>query len=78
MYYIITVISIIEHRKDIIMLSLLLTILVLWLCWKLGIGLIKVIGFLIAIGLIFFFAAYLLIPILAICIGVGILKLIIS
>lgn len=60
------------------MLSLLLVILALWLCWKLGIGIIKVIGFLIAVALIFFFAAYLLIPILAICIGVGILKLILD
>lgn len=60
------------------MLSLLLIILVLWLCWKLGIGLLKVIGFLIAVSLIFFFAAYLLIPILAICVGIGILILIIN
>ena len=60
------------------MLSLLFVILALWLCWKLGIGLIKIIGFLIGIALIFFFAAYLLIPILAICIGAGILKLIID
>lgn len=60
------------------MLSLLLVILALWLCWKLGIGILKVMGFLIAVGLIFFFAAYLLVPILAICIGIGVLKLIID
>lgn len=47
------------------MLSLLLTILLIWLFFKLGIGLIKICGFLIIAGLIFAFCAYLLIPFLA-------------
>lgn len=48
------------------MLSLLLTLLLLWLFFKLGIGLIKIIGFLLVVGIMFFFFAYLLIPFLAI------------
>lgn len=47
------------------MLSLLLTIFLIWLFFKLGIGLIKIFGFLIVAGLIFVFCAYLLIPFLA-------------
>lgn len=47
------------------MLSLLLTIFLIWLFLKLGIGLIKILGFLIMVGLIFAFCAYLLIPFLA-------------
>ena len=47
------------------MLSLLLTIFLIWLFFKLGIGLIKILGFLILVGLIFVFCAYLLIPFLA-------------
>ena len=46
------------------MLSLLLTLLLLWLFFKLGIGLIKIIGFLLVVGIMFFFFAYLLIPFL--------------
>ncbi|MBP2058995.1 divalent metal cation (Fe/Co/Zn/Cd) transporter [Lactobacillus colini] len=60
------------------MLSLLFLIFIFWLCWKLGIGLFKVVGFLVAISLIFFFAAYLLLPILALCVAIGILKLVID
>lgn len=41
------------------MLSLLLTLLLLWLFFKLGIGLIKIIGFLLVVGIMFFFFAYL-------------------
>lgn len=37
------------------MLSLLLTLLLLWLFFKLGIGLIKIIGFLLVVGIMFFF-----------------------
>lgn len=48
------------------MLSLLLTLLLLWLFFKLGIGLIKVIGFLLVTGIMFFFFTYLLLPFLAI------------
>ena len=47
------------------MLSLLLTIFLIWLFFKLGIGLIKIFGFLLVAGLIFVFCAYLLIPFLA-------------
>ena len=47
------------------MLSLLLTIFLIWLFFKLGIGLIKIFGFLLIAGLIFVFYAYLLIPFLA-------------
>ena len=47
------------------MLSLLLTIFLIWLFFKLGIGLIKILGFLILVGLIFVFCAYLLIHFLA-------------
>lgn len=46
------------------MLSLLLTILLIWLFFKLGIGLIKIFTFFIIGGLIFAFCAYLLIPFL--------------
>lgn len=51
------------------MLSLLLTLLLLWLFFKLGIGLIKIIGFLLVVGIMFFFLAYLLIPFLAIALA---------
>lgn len=47
------------------MLSLLLTIFLIWLFFKLGIGLIKIFGFLLVAGLIFVFCAYLLIPFLS-------------
>ncbi|ARD06188.1 hypothetical protein B1745_00250 [Lactobacillus amylolyticus] len=47
------------------MLSLLLTIFLIWLFFKLGVGLIKIFGFLLIAGLIFVFYAYLLIPFLA-------------
>lgn len=48
------------------MLSLLMVLFLIWLFFKLGVGLVKILGFLIAIGLIFVFFTYLLIPILAI------------
>lgn len=47
------------------MLSLLLTIFLIWLFFKLGVGLIKIFGFLLIAGLIFVFCTYLLIPFLA-------------
>lgn len=47
------------------MLSLLLTIFLIWLFFKLGVGLIKIFGFLLIVGLIFVFCAYLLVPFLA-------------
>lgn len=46
------------------MLSLLLTILLIWLFFKLGIGLLKITLFLITAGIIFIFFAYLLVPFL--------------
>lgn len=46
------------------MLSLILAILLIWLFFKLGIGLIKIFFFLITAGLIFIFFAYLLVPFL--------------
>lgn len=46
------------------MLSLLLTLFLIWLFFKLGIGLIKIIGFLLIAGFIFIFCTYLLIPFL--------------
>lgn len=46
------------------MLSLILAILLIWLFFKLGIGLIKIFFFLITAGLIFVFCAYLLVPFL--------------
>ena len=51
------------------MLSLLLTLLLLWLFFKLGIGLIKIIGFLLVVGIMFFFFFFLLIPFLAIALA---------
>ena len=51
------------------MLSLLLTLFLLWLFFKLGIGLIKIIGFLLVVGIMFFFFAYLLIPFLVIALA---------
>lgn len=44
------------------MLSLLLVIFLLWLFFKLGIGLIKIFGFLIMAGLIFIFLCILINP----------------
>ena len=51
------------------MLSLLLTLLLLCLFFKLVLGLIKIIGFLLVVGLMFFFFAYLLIRFLAIALA---------
>ncbi|WP_281828511.1 MULTISPECIES: hypothetical protein [Lactobacillus] len=47
------------------MLSFLLVLFLLWLFFKLGIGIIKIIGFLIVVAIIAAFFAYLLIPLLA-------------
>ena len=41
------------------MFSLLLALLIIWLFWKLGIGILKIVGFLIVIGLLFAFVSYL-------------------
>lgn len=52
------------------MLSILFMIFILWLCWKIGIGFLQVILFLIGAGLVAVFAMSLLVPLLAL-IAVG-------
>lgn len=47
------------------MLSFLLTLFLLWLFFKLGIGLIKIIAFLVIIGIVAGLFTYLLLPLLA-------------
>ncbi|WP_297815148.1 hypothetical protein [uncultured Lactobacillus sp.] len=47
------------------MLGLIMTLFIIWLLWKLGIGIIKIIGFLFLVGLAFAFVSYLVLPILA-------------
>lgn len=47
------------------MLSILFMIFILWLCWKIGIGFLRVILFLIGVGLVAVFAMSLLAPLLA-------------
>lgn len=47
------------------MLSLIMALFIIWLLWKLGIGIIKIVGFLFLIGLVFVFVPYLVVPILA-------------
>ncbi|CCI82598.1 hypothetical protein [Lactobacillus hominis] len=47
------------------MLSLIMALFIIWLLWKLGIGIIKIVGFLFLIGLVFVFVSYLVVPILA-------------
>lgn len=47
------------------MLSFLLVLFLLWLFFKLGIGLIKIIAFLFVLGIIAAFFTYLLLPVLA-------------
>lgn len=47
------------------MLSILFMIFILWLCWKIGIGFLRVILFLIGVGLVAVFAMSLLVPLLA-------------
>lgn len=49
------------------MLSILLTLLLIWLFIKLGIGLLKIMAFLVVAGIIFVFFTHLLLPLLAIC-----------
>lgn len=48
------------------MLSFLLALFLLWLFFKLGIGIIKIIAFLFVIVITAFFFTYLLLPLLAI------------
>lgn len=55
------------------MFNLLLVLLIIWLLFKLGIGLFKILTFLFGIILIFYIASFIFIPILIILIiGLGI------
>lgn len=47
------------------MLSMLLTLLLIWLFIKLGIGLLKIMAFLVVAGIVFVFFTHLLFPLLA-------------
>ncbi|TSO25544.1 hypothetical protein [Lactobacillus sp. LL6] len=60
------------------MLSLLLALFLIWFLFKLGIGFIKILIALVAIGLTFVFFAYLVIPLIAILFVGGLLFAIIS
>lgn len=55
------------------MLSIILFLLLAWLFFKLGIGIIKITLYLIAFGIIAIFFSYLLLPIFAIMATTGIL-----
>lgn len=55
------------------MFNLLLVLLIIWLLFKLGIGLFKILTFLLGIIVIFYIASFILLPILIIfIIGLGI------
>lgn len=58
------------------MFSLLLALLIIWLFWKLGIGMLKIVGFLIIGGLLFAFVSYLVLPLLALIALGGLIGLI--
>ena len=60
------------------MLSLLLALFLIWFLFKLGIGMIKVLVAILAIGLTFVFFAYLVIPLIALLFVGGLLFAIIS
>ncbi|MGQ5708589.1 hypothetical protein [Lactobacillus sp. PSON] len=60
------------------MLSLLLALFLVWFLFKLGIGFIKILIALVAIGFTFVFFAYLVIPLIAILFVGGLLFAIIS
>lgn len=55
------------------MLGLIMTLFIIWLFWKLGIGVLKIIGFLFLVGLAFAFVSYLVIPILALVLVGGLI-----
>ncbi|APT14442.1 hypothetical protein CYJ89_00275 [Lactobacillus jensenii] len=58
------------------MFNLLLVLLIIWLLFKLGIGLFKILTFLLGIIVIFYIASFILLPILIIfIIGLGITTL---
>ena len=58
------------------MFSLLLALLIIWLFWELGIGMLKIVGFLIIVGLLFAFVSYLVLPLLALIALGGLIGLI--
>ena len=58
------------------MFSILLALLIIWLFWKLGIGMLKIVGFLIIVGLLFAFVSYLVLPLLALIALGGLIGLI--
>lgn len=58
------------------MFSLLLALLIIWLFWKLGIVMLKIVGFLIIVGLLFAFVSYLVLPLLALIALGGLIGLI--
>lgn len=58
------------------MFSLLLALLIIWLFWKLGIGMLKIVGFLVIVGLLFAFVSYLVLPLLALIALGGLIGLI--
>ena len=60
------------------MFSLLLALLIIWLFWKLGIGILKIVGFLIVIGLLFAFVSYLVLSLPALVALGGLLGLVFS
>ncbi len=49
------------------MLSLLCLLFILWLCWKMGVALWRVLIFLIGVGLVFVLLSSVVLPLLAIC-----------
>lgn len=60
------------------MLSLLLVLFLLWLFFKLGIGLVKIFAFLFVIAIVAAFFTYFLIPLLAIFIVGGLIYALVS
>ena len=60
------------------MFSILLALLIIWLFWKLGIGMLKIVGFLIIVGLLFAFVSYLVLPLLELIAIGGLLGLVFS
>lgn len=54
------------------MFSILLALLIIWLFWKLGIGMLKI------VGLLFAFVSYLVLPLLALIALGGLLGLVFS
>ena len=58
------------------MFSILLALLIIWLFWKLGIGMLKIVGFLIIVGLLFALVSYLVLPLLALIALGGLLGLV--